>query len=69
MRMAFVWIGALLILGGVVYTAWEGNWKGRFRTETHTFTTRGLGFASNWPGLAMIGVGALMLLGGAAFVG
>jgi hypothetical protein len=67
MQMGFVWIGALLIIGGVVFTAWEGIFKGRFRTETHSFSARGFGFRSNWPGLAMIGVGALLMLAGSAF--
>jgi hypothetical protein len=68
MQMGFVWLGALLIIGGVLFAAYEGIFKGGFRTQTHTFTTRGLGLRSNWPVLAMIGAGALLMLAGSAFV-
>jgi drug/metabolite transporter (DMT)-like permease len=68
MQMGLVWLGALLIIGGVVFMAWEGIFKGRFRTETHSFTARGFGFHSNWPGFVMVGLGALAMLAGAAFV-
>jgi hypothetical protein len=75
--MAMIWIGALLILGGVVYTAIQPMMKGRMsrvrpvspvrpgNTLEPERPARGFGLHSNWPGLAMIAVGALVLLASA----
>ena len=68
-------IGALLLLGGVVYMAWAAIDRGRMSDpgpspndgvrRTLEPAHRGLGFLglkANWPGLAMLAVGALLLL-------
>lgn len=65
-RILLIWAGAALVIGGVVYTAAQGIWRSGFSRERHAFTARGFGLKANWPGLAMIGVGAILLLGVAA---
>jgi hypothetical protein len=74
-----IWIGALLIIGGVVYTAIQPIMQGRLsrvrrvspvrpgNTLEPERPARGFGLDSNWPGLAMIGLGALVLLTWAIF--
>ncbi len=79
MRSGFllIWIGALLVIGGVLYTAAQAIWRGRLsrgnpQTETGSVTLEppergsGFGLKANWPGLAMIGIGFILLLAGAA---
>jgi uncharacterized membrane protein len=85
--MTLVMIGALLVLGGVVFMAAQPMWRGRLSsvkrpgqevsqgpgpagasdTLEPRRAARGLGLKSNWPGLAMIAAGAILLLAGAAF--
>lgn len=68
-------IGALLILAGVVYMAAAAIWRGRMSDPMHNpgDTTdrtleprqggmRFLGLGANWPGLAMIALGVVLLL-------
>jgi hypothetical protein len=62
-----VLLGAALILGGILYSAGQGIWRGRFSQRNREFPARGLGFRSNWPGLALIAIGAILLLAQAAF--
>jgi hypothetical protein len=66
-RMLSILVGALLILGGVVWMASHAIWTGRFRRESRAFTAAGFGLGSNWPGLAMVAVGALLMLVFAGF--
>ena len=66
-RMLLIMIGALSILGGIVWMAGHAIWSGRFRRESRTWTAAGFGLGSNWPGLAMVAVGALLMLVTAAF--
>jgi hypothetical protein len=71
-------IGALLVIGGFLWTARTAIFRGEL-SEPHPATEdagvtleperrglRFLGLSANWPGIAMMGVGALMLLLGAA---
>ncbi|PSJ60124.1 hypothetical protein [Kumtagia ephedrae] len=72
--MTAVWLGALLVVAGVVYMAWAATRRGRMSDPhpTPTGTTleparRGVGFLGlkpNWPGVLMIAAGAILLLGG-----
>jgi hypothetical protein len=68
-------LGALLLLGGLVYMAWAAIRRGRMSDpaanpndagrQTLEPRHRGLGFlgwATNWPGLVMAAVGGLLLL-------
>lgn len=77
--MTLVWLGALLIVGGVLFTAAQPILRGRFsggrplRPVRPSVTleperpARGLGLSANWPGLAMIALGTVLLLAGAVF--
>jgi hypothetical protein len=76
--MIFVWGGALLVVIGVVYTASQAIRRGRLSDATpirpgvgiDTLEPRnrtyGFSLRDNWPGLALIGLGCLLLLVGAA---
>lgn len=76
--MTFVAIGAFLIFVGVVFMAGQPLWRGRLSgvrpagspgpsdTLEPRRPARGLGIGSNWPGLALVAVGAVLLLFGAA---
>jgi hypothetical protein len=74
--VGLVWIGALLIVGGVLLTAAKALWPGRLsearsKGSAHdTLEPRGVGdrlqVRAIWPGLALIGVGALLMLAGSA---
>ena len=68
-------LGALLLFGGVVYMGWTAIHRGRMSDpgsdpggdveRTLEPRHRGLGFlglAANWPGLAMVILGSLLLL-------
>ncbi len=60
-------IGALLVIAGLVHSAFQGIWVGRFNREKRSFSLRGLGLKANWPALALIVVGAILLLAPSAF--
>ena len=76
--LLLIWIGALLVVGGVLFTAAQAIWRGRLsrggapRGEVPSDTLEpperggGFGLKANWPGLALIGLGFIMLLAGAA---
>ncbi|MBA3446412.1 MAG: hypothetical protein H0T56_02165 [Pseudaminobacter sp.] len=78
--MLIISLGALLFVGGIVYMAGAAIWRGRLSDPSPTPsatanttlepTHRGMGFlglGANWPGLALIAVGAILLLAGAIF--
>ena len=76
--MPTVWIGALLVIFGLVYMARTAIFRGNL-SEPHAPTydpgavtleperrsLRFLGVQANWPGMVMIVAGALLLLFGA----
>ena len=76
--MGLVWIGALLILGGVVFMAAQPLLRGRLSggkrlpssgssdTLEPQRPAGGFGIEYNWPGFALVGLGAVLLLVGAA---
>ena len=84
--MVIIWLGALLVLSGVLFMAAQAIWRGRLsewrsrstavgdtlepRQPGDTLEPRqpgaGFGLTTNWPGLALIALGALLLLIGAA---
>jgi hypothetical protein len=78
MGIGLVWFGALLVVAGVVFTAAQPIWRGRLSgprrapsgvardTLEPPNPAGGFGLKANWPGLALIAVGALLLLIGAA---
>lgn len=76
--MALIWLGALLILGGVVLMAFQAIWRGPLsspgrRQAPVTGATleppqRGIvvfSLSRNWPGLALIALGVVLLLAAA----
>jgi hypothetical protein len=81
--MTLVMIGALLILAGMMFMAAQPLWHGRLssvkrpnerRGSQEASDTlepqkpaRGLGIKWNWPGLAMVAAGAILLLAATAF--
>jgi hypothetical protein len=74
-----IWLGALLVIAGVVQTALQPILRGRLsgrrgasfgegrQTLEPAQAARGFSLRSNWPGFAMIAVGAAVLLLAAAF--
>jgi hypothetical protein len=72
--MTLIWLGALLIICGVVYMAAQPILQGRLSRLRRVTPARpgntleperpakGFGFTSNWPGLLMIGLGAILML-------
>ena len=78
--MVGIWLGAFLFIAGLIYLAGEALRRGRLsgtmgspsqpvRDGTLEPQRHGVGFLglkANWPGLALMTVGALLLLFGAA---
>ena len=77
--MVLVWVGALLVVGGVVFMAAQPLLRGRLsggkrlRSGWASDTLEperpagGFGIKSNWPGFALVVLGAVLLLVEAAF--
>jgi hypothetical protein len=76
--MLTIWLGALLFLAGILYLVataiWKGPMSGASRTPAGTTSPtleppgRGIavfGLARNWPGLALMALGGILLLAGA----
>jgi hypothetical protein len=63
--MVLIWAGALLLVSGVVFMVAQRL------ASSDTLEPRspasGFGLGSNWPGLALFALGAVLLLAGAAF--
>jgi hypothetical protein len=82
--MLVILLGALLVIGGLVYLVAEALRRGRLSGTTGPSASQptvrdgtleperhGVGFlgiAGNWPGLAMMALGAILLLFGTAFL-
>ena len=71
--MFLMGLGALLILGGVLYMARATIWRGslsRPTGDTLEPPRRGLGFLGReaiWPGILLMAVGAILLVSGVSF--
>jgi drug/metabolite transporter (DMT)-like permease len=76
--MTLIWLGALLVLAGVAFITVQPLWGrlsgGRrlrsgkpIETLEPPAPARGFGIKSNWPGLALVAIGAVLLLVGATF--
>lgn len=73
--MTLIWLGVLLIIVGIVYMAAQAIMPGRMsrvrpvspRRPGNTLEPErpasGFGLQSNWPGLVMIALGAILLIG------
>jgi hypothetical protein len=75
--MTLIWLGVLLVFGGVLQMAYQPIWRGRLsgrrlRSGRPSDTLEperpasGFGIKSNWPGLAMVALGAAFVLAAAA---
>jgi hypothetical protein len=73
--MLVIWLGALFVLVGLVFMAAQPLWRGRLsdrRSQAPVAGTTleprkpasGFGLAANWPGLALMALGAILLLAG-----
>jgi hypothetical protein len=61
-------LGVVLIVAGVLWSADQANWLGRFSRRKRTFESRGLGLRGNWLSIVFIVIGfALILIRAAAF--
>lgn len=76
--MPYIWLGALMILCGLVYMAAQAIWRGPLSApsqppspvaadtlEPRQRGVRFLGLARNWPGLVLIALGVVLLMAGA----
>jgi hypothetical protein len=69
--MVLIGLGALLVLGGILYMARATIWRGSLSRPTgYTLepTRRGVGFlgvGANWPGIVLMAIGAVLLVLGA----
>lgn len=76
--MLIIWLGAFLVICGLIYMVYEALRRGRLSGTRHpaadvkdgTLEPRRhgvgfLGFTSNWPGFALMGAGFLLMLLGA----
>jgi hypothetical protein len=77
-RMFLMGLGALLILSGVLYMARSAIWRGplsgldssrpvRDTLEPPRRGVRFLGLGTNWPGIILMTIGAVLLASGASF--
>jgi hypothetical protein len=76
-RMLLIWFGALFVLGGLLFMAYQPIWRGRLSDARRkssevphdTLEPRrpGAGFEPKaiWPGLVLIVLGGILLLAGA----
>jgi hypothetical protein len=68
--MFLMGLGALLVLGGVAgATIWRGSLS-RPARDTLEPPRRGVGFlglGTNWPGILLMAIGAVLLVSGASF--
>jgi len=75
--MFLIGLGALLVLGGISYMArcyWRGPLSGpdssrpvRDTLEPPRRGVRFLGLGTNWPGILLMAIGAILLVSGVSF--
>ena len=79
-NVLLIWVGALLFVGGLLFTAAQAIWRGRLSVARQSRPgagsdtleppagerSGGFGLKANWPGLALIALGSILLLAGAA---
>jgi len=76
--MVLIGLGALLVLGGILYTARSAIWRGPLSGRDSSRPVRGtlepprrglgfLGVGPNWPGILLMAIGAVLLVSGAGF--
>ncbi|MXQ14290.1 hypothetical protein [Microvirga makkahensis] len=77
--LVLIWIGALLIIGGVLYGAGQVLWRGRLSDARLSRSTgrkttlepqqspRSFSFRTHWPAFVLILVGGILILTETAF--
>jgi len=76
--MFLMGLGALLVLVGILYMARSAIWRGplsgpessrpvRDTLEPPRRSMRFLGLGTNWPGILLMAVGAVLLVSGSSF--
>lgn len=77
--MLSVWLlGALLVVSGLLFMAYQAIARGRMSDARRSRSAAGdtleprggrgaFGLEANWPGLALVALGGIILLAGAAF--
>jgi len=77
--IVLIWIGALLIIGGVLYGAGQVLWRGRLSDAGSNRSTgkrtslepqqspRSFSFRTHWPAFALILLGGILILTETAF--
>ena len=76
--MFLMGLGALLVLGGFLYLARSAIWRGplsgpessrpvRDTLEPPRRSMRFLGLGTNWPGILLMAIGAVLLVYGSSF--
>jgi hypothetical protein len=76
--MFLMGLGVLLVLGGVLYMARSTIWRGELSGPDSSQPVRGtleprrrgvgfLGLGTNWPGILLMAIGAVLLTLGASF--
>ena len=76
--MFLMGLGALLVLGGILYMAHTAIWRGPLSGRDSSRPVRGtlepprrsmrfLGVGTNWPGILLMAIGAALLLSGVSF--
>ena len=78
--MTVIYIGALLVIGGMLSMAYKAIWQGRLSgasrrdamVKSTTLEPQGRSAAfdpkANWPGLSLIALGTILLLAGALYL-
>jgi uncharacterized membrane protein len=78
--MTVIIIGVLLVFGGVLYMAYKAIWRGRLSgasqrdsmVESTTLEPQGRSAAfdpkANWPGLALVALGTILLFVGTNYL-
>jgi sulfite exporter TauE/SafE len=76
--MFLMGLGALLVLAGVLYMARAAIWRGSLSGPDSSRSVRGtlepprrslrfLGLGTNWPGILLMAIGAILLVSGAGY--
>jgi hypothetical protein len=72
--MTLIWLGVLLVFGGLLQMMYQPIWRGRLSGRRQPPTSKatgtleperpasGFGLKSSWPGLVLVAVGATLLL-------